>query len=108
VRPYSSYSLTNVQWSESLTVNFDTAGGSFIDLAIPAPPVALTAHSFGSEIVSVAHDDLDGDGSVAEPEAVFYAEEGDNGTTYYAAAPTLPLVLLAGIVLTLVARRRFG
>lgn len=108
LRPTSSYSLTNVAWSESLTVNFDTAGGSFLDLAVPAPVVALTAQSIGTEIVSVQHEDLDGDGVVAEPEPVFYAEEGDNSTTYYAPGPALPLILFAAFGLAFLARRRFG
>lgn len=109
LRPGSSYnSLTNVQWSESLTVTFDTAGGSFLDLAIPAAVAALTAQSIGSEIVSVQHDDLDGDGAVAEPEPVFYAEEGENSTTYYAPGPALPLILFAAFGVAFLARRRFG
>ena len=108
VRPYSTYSLTNVPFSESLTVSFDTAGGSFVDLAVPAPVTAALTSIGDNAIVSIGHDDIDGDGKVAEAEPVFYAEEGEEGTTYYAAGPALPVVLLGALGLAFLVRRRFG
>lgn len=106
VRPYSSYSLTSVPWSESLTVSFDTAGGSFIDVAVPEVLDNVLATVSDNAIVSLQHTELDSDGAAAEP--VFYAEEGEEGTTYYAAGPALPLVLVAALGLAFAVRRRFG
>lgn len=76
-----------------------TNGTSRLDLPIFVPPAPVALAVDESAIVSIAHDDIDAEGNVAEPVAV-----GDE--VYYVPSVTLPLVLVASAALALILRRR--
>ena len=76
-----------------------TNGTSRIDLPIHVPPAPVKIAAEDDSMVTIAHDDLDADGNVAEPVAV-----GDD--VYYVPGLTLPLVLVGTAALAVLIRRR--
>lgn len=91
------------QSSLSLGRHFDmsigTSGTSKLDLPIFVPPAPVAVAMDDNVIVSIAHDDLDADGQVAEPVAV-----GDD--VVYVPGAGLPLLIAGTIGLAVLLRRR--